>query len=111
MPRPDGSPLRGLVVLENAVIGALVRQEAFRAAFPHLAALVKPAAADCRPCARKKHRTGLAEYRAFKDAVAALAPADKARLARYLDAERVRVVHTAAGNRAVALTFGRRPPS
>jgi hypothetical protein len=107
MPRPDGQPVRGLVVLENAVIDALVRQQPFRAAFPGLAALIRPVAADCAPCARKKHRTSLAEYRDFKNVVAAMSAADKTRLVQYLDAERVRVVHTAA-NRAVALTFGRK---
>jgi hypothetical protein len=108
MPTADG-PLRNIVVIENHVIDMLAANPAFRGDFPYLAALVqprpaRPARPGCRRCL-KKQRATLAEYRGFKNALAALQPQDKVRFKQFLDCKQVRVVHVNAANKIIDRTF------
>jgi hypothetical protein len=105
MPTANG-PLRNLVVIENNTIDSLAANVAFQQAFPHLAALIrpKPVKVGCRRC-MKKQRATLAEYRAFKNSLAAMQPQDKIRFKQFLDCKNVRVVHVNAANKVIERTF------
>jgi hypothetical protein len=97
--------MRGVVVIENSLIDSLVAREDFRSEFPHLARLVQ--VKQGRGCGRcpKKQRTVLAEYRTFKNELAALQPQDKIRFKQFLRARQVRVVHVNAANKVTDRTF------
>lgn len=102
----DTGPLRNLVTIENSTIDSLAGNESFKQAFPYLAALVKPKLVKpgCRRC-MKKQRATLAEYREFKNSLAAMQPADKIRFKQFLDCKNVRVVHVNAANKVIDRTF------
>jgi hypothetical protein len=105
LPDQPRGPAHNLVVIENHLIDSLAANDMFRREFPYLAALVRPKTGQgCRRCP-KKQRATLAEYRTFKDNLAALQPEEKIRFKQFLNAKQVRVVHVNAANRITNRIF------
>lgn len=101
------APMRNVIVIENSTIDALVVDEAFRREFPGLAGIVRPRPVlrgRCGTC-KKRQRATLAEYRMFKNTLAALGPEDKVRFKQFLGCKQVRVVHVNPANRVIDRTF------
>jgi hypothetical protein len=101
------APIRNVIVIENSTIDALAGNEAFRREFPGLAGIVRPrpiVVGKCGRC-RKRQKATLAEYRAFKNTLAALGPEDKIRFKQFLGCKQVRVVHVNPANRVIDRTF------
>ena len=98
-------PMRNVVTVENTLIDSLVARPDFQQQFPFLARLVKPKQGrGCGRCPRKQ-RAVLAEYRAFKNELSALQPADRDRVKQFLNAKEVRVIHVNAANKVTDRTF------
>jgi hypothetical protein len=102
---PTQAYLRPLITIENNTVDALAANLAFRQQFPQLAAMVRPKEArTCGRC-RKRQRATLAEYRDFKNALAALPPEDKIRFKQFMHCQQVRVIHVNSANRITDRTF------
>ena len=102
---------RGLLVLEDAVVTAMIGDANYRAAFPFLAKAAEERSADaagCRTCGRKRaaaRKREVDRLNRVKQAIAGMPSSRKLELKRMLDSERLRVIYVSTAGVRQSLTF------
>ena len=97
-----------LVIIEDAVVTALLSNPAATTALPGLksAAALAGSTAGCKPCqAKAKARTRSINYAQVKATIGNMRGESLAALKRILNAEKVRVTFKSSANKQVTLTM------